>query len=69
MLQIHGVVVSLLGQFDVAFRPDEDGVSIWRDLKDQFNAHLVKAPPNREIHPNYRTIKQTVVSDSAGLAR
>lgn len=39
MLQIHGVVASLLGQFDVAFGPDEDGVSVWRDLKDQFNAH------------------------------
>lgn len=49
MMQIRSVVARLVNDFDFAFTPGEDGVNVWRDLKDQFNSHpgkleLVFAP-------------------------
>ena len=49
MMQMRSVVARLVCDFDVAFAPHEDGVAVWRDLKDQFNSHpgkleLVFAP-------------------------
>ena len=33
------VVTLLVSAFNIAYAPGEDGVTVCRDLKDQFNAH------------------------------
>ena len=38
-MQLRSVVVRLVNDFDIRFAPHEDGVAVWRDLKDQFNSH------------------------------
>ncbi|KAL8709875.1 MAG: hypothetical protein Q9220_005491 [cf. Caloplaca sp. 1 TL-2023] len=39
LLQVRSIVALLVSEFDVSFAPGEDGVAVWRDLKDQFNSH------------------------------
>lgn len=57
MMQLRSVVARLVKNFDVAFAPREDGVAVWRDLKDQFNSHpgkleLVFAPQGSILADN-----------------
>ncbi|KAL8896385.1 MAG: hypothetical protein Q9192_003121 [Flavoplaca navasiana] len=39
LAQIRSVVALLISKFDVHFAPGEDHLSVWKDLKDQFNSH------------------------------
>lgn len=39
MIQLRSVVALLVSKFDVRFAPGEEGVAVWRDLRDQYNAH------------------------------
>ncbi|KAI4109170.1 MAG: hypothetical protein LQ339_001976 [Xanthoria mediterranea] len=39
LMQIRSVVALLITGFDVHFAPDGDRLSVWKDLKDQFNSH------------------------------
>ena len=56
MMQMRSVLARLVIDFDVAFAPGEDGVSVWRDLKDQFNSHPGKLEllfiPRISVLPN-----------------
>lgn len=37
--EVRSVVALLVSHFDISYAPGEDGTTVWRDLKDQFNAH------------------------------
>ncbi|MCJ1320172.1 hypothetical protein MMC15_005510 [Xylographa vitiligo] len=57
LTQLRSVVALLVSSFDVAFAQDEDGVAVWRDLKDQFNSHpgklrLVFSPRTKTETPS-----------------
>ena len=38
MMELRFVVPLLVQEYDIGFAPGEDGIRVWREMKDQFTA-------------------------------
>lgn len=38
MMELRFVVALLVQEYDIGFAPGEDGIRVWREMKDQFTA-------------------------------
>ncbi|TGO57308.1 hypothetical protein BCON_0067g00290 [Botryotinia convoluta] len=39
LMQLRSVIATLVTRYDISFGPNEDGLAVCRDMKDQFNQH------------------------------
>lgn len=52
-MQLRSVVALLVTNYDISFAPGEDGTSVWKKMKDQFNSHPGEL--NLDFTPRTRT--------------
>lgn len=53
-MELRYVLAMLVSRYEIAFAPGEDGVGVWRDMKDNFTA----APGKLELVFNLRQDKE-----------